>query len=76
MCNTDAQPVLWEWDLYYEAKVNSCTVIPTHRLQERTPHEHMTGETPDITELVQFCWYCLVYYWSQHSFPDGKEYLG
>ena len=36
----------------------------------------MTGETPDITELVQFCWYCLVYYWSQHSFPDGKEFLG
>ena len=28
MCNTDAPPVLWEWDLDYEAEVKSCTVIP------------------------------------------------
>ena len=76
MRNTDAPAVLWEWVLDYEAEVKSFTVIPIPRLQGRTPHEHMTGEMPDITELVQFCWYGLVYYWSQHSFPDDRECLG
>ena len=50
----------------------SCTVSPIHRLQGRKHYEHMTGETHEITELVWFLWYGLVYYWSQHSFPDGK----
>ena len=49
---------------------------PIPQLQGITPHEHMMGETPDITELVQFHWYRLVYYWIQHSFPDCKEFLG
>ena len=49
---------------------------PIPKLQGITPHEHMKGETLEITELVNFYWYVLVYYWSQHSFPDGKECLG
>ena len=60
MRNANAPPVLWEWALNFEAEVKSCTVSPIPRIQGRTPHEHMTGETPDITELVQFCWYGLV----------------
>ena len=49
MCNTDAPPVLWEWVLDYEVKVKSCTVSPIPLLQGRTLHEHMKGDTPDIT---------------------------
>ena len=65
-----------EWALYYEDEVNIFTVIPIPLLQGRTPDEHMTGETPDITGLVRFCWYSLLYYWSQHSFTNSKECLG
>ena len=74
--NTDAPPVLWEWDLDHEAKVKICTVSPIPWLQGRTLHEHITGDTTEITELVQIRWYGLVYYWIQHSFPYGKEFLG
>ena len=62
MRNTDAPLVLRDWELDYEAKVKSCTVSPIPLIQVITPHEHMMGETSDITELVQFCWYGLVYY--------------
>ena len=49
---------------------------PIPQLQGRTPHERITVETSEITELVQFFLYVLVYYWSQHSFPDDKVCLG
>ena len=74
--NIDDPTVVWEWTLDYEAKFNTFTVSPISWLHGRTPHEHMMGEKPDITELFQFSWYGLVYYWSQHSFPDGKKCLG
>ena len=49
---------------------------PIPRLQGITPHVQMTGEMHNIPKLVQFSWYGLVYYWSQYSFPGGKECLG
>ena len=70
--NTDAPPVLWEWELDYEAEVKSCTVSTIPRIWEIILHEHMTGETSYITKLVQLRWYGLVYYWSHNSFPDSK----
>ena len=54
MHNMDAPPFLWDWYLDYEAEVNSCTLIPIPKLPGKTPHEHITVEMPDITELVQF----------------------
>ena len=72
MRNTEAPSVLWEWDFDYEDEGNSCTVIPIPRLKGGALYEHMTLETPDITKLVQFHWYGLVSYWSQHSFHGGK----
>ena len=38
--------------------------------------EHLTGETPNITELCQFHWYGLVYFWNENNFPDNREKLG
>ena len=72
MRNTGTPSVLWEWDLDYESEVKSFTVRLIPQLQGRTPHENITGQMPDITELFQFCWYGVAYYWSWHSFPDGK----
>ena len=60
MGNTEDPLVLWEWVLSYESEVNSCTVRPIPQLQGRTLYEHITGDTPDITELVHFYWYGLV----------------
>ena len=43
----------------------------------RTPIEVATGETPDISNLMQFHWYKKVYYHDPvASFPESKEKLG
>jgi hypothetical protein len=46
------------------------------RLNGQVPDEHMKGETPEITELLQFEWYELVWYHDPGSFPEQKRKLG
>jgi Reverse transcriptase (RNA-dependent DNA polymerase) len=41
-------------------------------LQNRTPIEKRTGQTPDVSKLLQFRWYEPVYYLNEH----GVEQLG
>ena len=42
----------------------------------RTPHEVVTGETPDISEYTSFQWYQLVWYLDNASFPESRKELG
>ncbi len=47
------------------------------RLNNRTPYKAATGETPDISALLQFHFYQPVYYYDKSSsFPKTKEKLG
>ena len=51
--------------------------LAVKRLDWRTPIEVATGETPDISNLIQFHWYERVYYYDPlASFPESKEKLG
>ena len=51
--------------------------LAAKKLNWRTPIEVATGETPDISNLLQFYWYEKVYYYDHStSFPDSKEKLG
>ena len=48
--------------------------LAVKRLDWRTPIEVATGETPDISNLIQFHWYERVYYYDPlASFPESKE---
>ncbi len=41
-----------------------------------TPYEHMTGNTPDISEYTDYEWYQSFWYLDQEaSFPDDKRKL-
>ena len=63
-----------------------CTIYVTYLLNRmahknlifRTPLEIATGETPDISALLQFHFYQPVFYYEKinSSFPDSKERLG
>ena len=51
--------------------------LAVSKLNWKTPIEMATGETPDISNLLQFHWYEKVYYYDHSmSFPDSKEKLG
>jgi len=39
-------------------------------LHGRTPLEIITGNTPDVSEFLEFSWYDLVWYFEPSTFPD------
>ena len=45
-------------------------------LKGRTPHEIVTGDTPDISEWMEYDWYQPVWYLDPGSFPGDKKKLG
>ena len=51
--------------------------LVVRKINWRTPIEMATGETPDISNLLQFHWYEKVYYYDPIAlFPESKERLG
>ena len=57
---------LWDYVLVWCAEIHSCTY--THKTQ-RTGLEHLTGDTTDISEWVDFDIYDQVWFWDS----PGKE---
>jgi len=56
---------LWSYGIKYAAKVMQ--ILPSRRLNNRTPYEVVHGHTPDISELADFGFYDLVWaYDSKH----------
>ena len=49
------------------------TAPPLSTLEGKTPYEHVLGETPDISEYLDFEFYQLVWYWDPAAaFPGDK----
>ena len=75
MDRTNTPIKLWFYCLDY------LTILHNHRAQKtlhwKTPIEVGFGETPDISNLIQFRWYDLLYYYDPLSeYPDSKEQIG
>ena len=61
MINMQVKKRLWDYDLVYEAQIISRTAVK----YGITTLEKVTGDTPDISEWVDFEFYDLVYYWGK-----------
>ena len=53
---------LWDYGICWVCEIMQCTASNSGRLHGRTPLEQLTGETPDISEYLDFsfyywCWY-------------------
>ena len=59
---------LWDWCLEHQAHIRR--VLPRDSLNGRTALEHVTGKTPDISELCDFDFYDLVYGISSRPTPS------
>ena len=82
MLHTRTPMALWEYCLRYLCHLRNMTATPTFGLNGRTPMEVLTGETPDISEFVDYSWYDWVAYFDpdigtldQDESPQ-KEKLG
>jgi len=66
---------LWDYCATYVAEIISLTSNDIYALHGRTPYEVVTGNTPDITEYVEFRWYEPIYYYDEANFPNPKLHL-
>lgn len=60
---------LWDFCVYYVAHLRNHIVRPLSTLNRRTPYELVMGNTPDISELLEFEWYQPIWYYEPSEFP-------
>ena len=77
MQRTGTPKRLWDFAAEYVSQIRTFTANPLYALHGRTPYEILTGNTPDISEWVEFDWYEPVwYYQSEAKFPQDKRSMG
>jgi hypothetical protein len=68
---------LWCFTAQYIADIMCFTAMPLAKLQGRTSYEFVHGNTPDISEYIEFEFYDWIWYWdSGAEYPDEKKRLG
>jgi len=65
---------LWDFGMQYTADLRCFIARP--ELNHRTPYEVLTGDTPDISEYLNFEFYQWVKVYDPVAFPHNREYLG
>jgi hypothetical protein len=76
MANSKAPGRLWDFCAIYHLEIRNLTAHPFFNLQNRTPYELFTGQTPDISKYIDFGWYDTVWYLDQETpFPEDKRKL-
>ena len=69
---TNTPTILWVHCMQLMAQLRSHTALTTYELEGTTP---ITGDTPDISHLVEFSWYQIVWY-SNPRFEGKRRCLG
>lgn len=59
---TGAHPRLWNYAGIWSSEVRCLTAHPNPRLKGRTPWERVHGDTPDISQYLEFDWYDKCFY--------------
>ena len=72
MFRTNCPRSLWNYGLPHFAKLTQLTVSNAANLKGRTPIEAITGETPDISQYLDFSWYCWVWFKENASLSVPK----
>ena len=74
---TDCPLALWDYCAQRCAMVNNVTAKDLFQLEGETPHYHVHGQHPDISNLCRFQWYEWVYWRDEDAgFPLPPEALG
>ena len=58
---------LWDFCFNWICETDNRSVSSSHYAKGRTPIEHITGETPDISEYLDFGFYDWVLYCNDHN---------
>ena len=63
---------LWDYGIVWVCEIMSLTANSAFALEGRTPMEQVTGETPDISEYLDFSFYDWVWYKDNAGVGDNK----
>ena len=76
--STTATPLkFWDYCATWASKVQTLTSPPLYSMNGRTGHEIITGETPDISEHIDYGWFDYLWYIDENAaFPEDKQKLG
>jgi hypothetical protein len=61
---------LWDYGLVYEGKL---LTRMSHGDDSRSGYKQVTGETPDISEWLDFEFYDLVWWWDRPNKPNIND---
>ena len=64
---------LWDYGLIWESEIMSCIAVGTNG---HTGFEQVTGETPDISEWLNFDFYDWVWFWDKPGEPNENPKIG
>jgi hypothetical protein len=72
---TQTPKSLWDFCALYTTDLRNFIVRPLCQQHGRTPYEILAGNTPDISEFLEFEWYQSVWYYEPTAFPDQRKHL-
>ena len=75
MTKTQTPLVLWDFCCSYAVELRNRLARPLPQLHGRTPYEVLTGNTPDISEYLEFSWYQPIWYYEPEVFPEQSKTL-
>ena len=62
---------LWCYGLEYASEIRS--LMAKHNLDNRTPTEFLTGDTPDISEYLEYDFHGWIKYWDPNAKQPGEQ---
>ena len=75
LMETTSTPLkFWDYCWEYFSEIKSNTATKNIYLRDRTPYESIMGFTPDISELVRYTWYQVI--WYHEPVEKGRVKLG
>ncbi len=66
---------LWDFCCGYTVELRNRLARPLPQLHGRTPWEKITGNTPDISEFLEFQWYEPIWYYEPTAFPEERRLI-
>ncbi len=66
---------LWDFCCQYVVELRNRIARPLPQLHGRTPYELLTGNTPDVSEFLEFHWFQLVWYYEPSVFPEQNRLI-
>jgi hypothetical protein len=66
---------LWDFCCQYVTELRNRLARPLPQLHGRTSYEILTGNTPDISEFLEFEWYQPIWYLEPSAFPNQNKLL-